>query len=258
MPGLPGTPPLRAHAQRVLAGRHLHQRWRKEPDIQPIPKHREPTKLRPISLISCTLKTDERMVLSRLQWRYGALHLTVLGYTPRVGTADRPPHPADSVSNKCPTITVFLDLERKAFDWPVLTLLFAHLERKGTGEDCSPGSRYYLQSPSGQTSSSRGLQIHATCDLENGIRPGRHSLKPVPVQPCYGGVVALRTFKAGTVPASVRRRPALDGHGRVTGSCIDANARSRNHHRQVARSWASNLGAEVPGHDYQEQPTQSV
>ena len=47
-----------------LAGR-LPPAW-KEADIQPIPKPRDPAKLRPISLTSCAAKTAERMVLSRL------------------------------------------------------------------------------------------------------------------------------------------------------------------------------------------------
>ena len=54
-----------------LVGR-LPSAW-KEADIQPIPKPREPAKLRPIFLASCAAKTAERMVLSRLQWRVGAL-----------------------------------------------------------------------------------------------------------------------------------------------------------------------------------------
>ena len=45
----------------------------KEADIQPIPKPREPTKLRPISLLSCTAKTAEKMVLARPQWQVGLL-----------------------------------------------------------------------------------------------------------------------------------------------------------------------------------------
>ena len=76
------------------AARRLPPAW-KEADIQPIPKPREPTKLRPISLLSCTAKTAERMVLARLQWRVGPLHPHVFGYTRGVSTAvacQPPPH----------------------------------------------------------------------------------------------------------------------------------------------------------------------
>ena len=55
-----------------VAGR-LPPAW-KEADIQPIPKPREPAKLRPISLISCVAKTAERMVLPSVQRRVEALH----------------------------------------------------------------------------------------------------------------------------------------------------------------------------------------
>ena len=86
----------------------------KEADIQPIPKPRDPAKLRPISLTSCAAKTAERMVLSRLQWRVWPLHPHELGFTRGSSTAD-------SIitllmrANHRSTLAVFLDLE-KAFE----------------------------------------------------------------------------------------------------------------------------------------------
>ncbi|XP_050717435.1 uncharacterized protein LOC126999146 [Eriocheir sinensis] len=94
------------------AGR-LPPAW-KEADIQPIPKPREPTKLRPISLLSCTGKTAERMVLSRLQWRVGGLHNNVFGFPRGLSTADSITTLLAHTNNR-PTIAVFLDLE-KAFE----------------------------------------------------------------------------------------------------------------------------------------------
>ncbi|XP_076043620.1 uncharacterized protein LOC143026735 [Oratosquilla oratoria] len=44
---------------------YLPSAW-KSADIQPIPKPKDPSKLRPISLLSCVAKTAERMVLTRL------------------------------------------------------------------------------------------------------------------------------------------------------------------------------------------------
>ena len=85
----------------------------KETNIQPIPKPREPTKLRPISLLSCTAKTAE-MVLARLQWRVGPLYQHVFGFTRGKSTTDSIFALLAQV-NHSPTIVVFLDLE-KAFD----------------------------------------------------------------------------------------------------------------------------------------------
>ncbi|XP_050706570.1 uncharacterized protein LOC126991941 [Eriocheir sinensis] len=95
-----------------LAGR-LPPAW-KDADIQPIPKPKEPNSFRPISLLSCTGKTTERMVLSRLQWRMGIPHPNVFGFTKAVP----------------PTITVFLDLE-KAFELASPHAILTALVRKG-------------------------------------------------------------------------------------------------------------------------------
>ena len=110
-----------------LAGR-LPPAW-KEADIQPIPKPRDPAKLRPISLTSCTAKTAERMVLSRLQWRVGALHPHVFGFTRGVSTADSIITLLTQVNHR-PTVAVFLDLE-KAFELASPHTILAALARKG-------------------------------------------------------------------------------------------------------------------------------
>ncbi|XP_050704464.1 uncharacterized protein LOC126989887 [Eriocheir sinensis] len=89
------------------AGR-LPPAW-KQADIQPIPKPREPTKLRPISLPSCTGKTAERMVLSRLQWRAGDIHHNVFGFARGLSTAGSITTLLARTNNR-PTIAVFLDL----------------------------------------------------------------------------------------------------------------------------------------------------
>ena len=95
----------------------------------PIPKPREPTKPRPISLMSCTAKTAERMVLTRLQWRLGPLHPHVFGFTRGVGTADSIMALLALVDNR-PAVAVFLDLE-KAFELASAHAILAALVQKG-------------------------------------------------------------------------------------------------------------------------------
>ena len=48
--------------------------------IHPIPKQNDPGALRPISLLSCVGKVMERMVLARLQWQVGPLHLHLFAF----------------------------------------------------------------------------------------------------------------------------------------------------------------------------------
>ncbi|XP_076042053.1 uncharacterized protein LOC143025957 [Oratosquilla oratoria] len=98
--------------QSLLVGRHPNT-W-KRADIQPIPKPREPSKPRPISLLSCTAKTAERMVLTRLMWRLGPLHPHIFGFSKGVGTADSIMTLLSHIDNR-PAVAVFLDLE-KAFE----------------------------------------------------------------------------------------------------------------------------------------------
>ena len=101
----------------------------KDADIQPIPKPREPNNFRPISLLSCTAKTAERMVLYRLQWRVGRLHPHVFGFTRGVSTADCLITLLAHTNNR-PTVTVFLDLE-KAFELASPHAILTALVRKG-------------------------------------------------------------------------------------------------------------------------------
>ncbi|KAG0720290.1 hypothetical protein GWK47_048823 [Chionoecetes opilio] len=68
-------------------------------------------------------------------------------------------------------------------------------------------------------------------------------------------LVAL-PFQAGT-SAQLRRRPGPRCH-RAGWAGFARRRRSRPHHRQVRGAGPQDLDAEVPGHDYQRQPTQSV
>ncbi|XP_076059544.1 uncharacterized protein LOC143036181 [Oratosquilla oratoria] len=115
----------------------------KEADIQPIPKPREPTKLRPISLLSCTAKTAERMVLARLQWRVEPLHPHIFGYTRGRSTADSILTLLNQVNHR-PAIVVFLDLE-KAFELASPHAILAALVRKGVMGRMLAWLRNYLQ-----------------------------------------------------------------------------------------------------------------
>ena len=91
----------------------LPSRW-KTAIIHPIPKPKDPGKMRPISLLSCTAKTAERMVLNRLKWKLGAPHQNVSGFTERRSTTDSIASLLATVNNQ-PAVVVFLDLE-KAFE----------------------------------------------------------------------------------------------------------------------------------------------
>ncbi|XP_076030419.1 uncharacterized protein LOC143018719 [Oratosquilla oratoria] len=115
----------------------------KEADIQPIPKPREPTKLRPISFLSCTAKTAERMVLAHLQWRVGPLHPHIFGYTRGRSTADSILTLLNQVNHR-PAIVVFLDLE-KAFEQASPHAILAALVRKGVMGRILAWLRDYLQ-----------------------------------------------------------------------------------------------------------------
>ena len=149
-----------------LAGR-LPPAW-KEADIQPIPKPREPSKLRPISLTSCAAKSAERMVLSRLQWRVGALHPHVFGFTRGLSTADSIITFLTRVNHR-PAVAVFLDLE-KAFELASPHAILAALAGKGVRGRLLVWLQDYLQ----QRSARVRFQGHRSSfrELENGTPQG--------------------------------------------------------------------------------------
>ena len=91
----------------------LPQSW-KRATIVPIPKPKEPGKYRPISLLSCLAKTAERMVLNRLQWKMGAPHEHLHGFTRGMSTAHSIATLLSTI-NTGASVAVFLDLE-KAFE----------------------------------------------------------------------------------------------------------------------------------------------
>ena len=83
-------------------------------DIQPIPKPKDPTNSRPISLLSCISKTAEKMVLNRLKWKVGPLNTNLFAYTEGVGTTENIVSILSTINNK-PALVIFIDLE-KAFE----------------------------------------------------------------------------------------------------------------------------------------------
>ncbi|XP_076052833.1 uncharacterized protein LOC143032247 [Oratosquilla oratoria] len=141
--GLAGDAALLATVNESWMAGCLPPSW-KEADIQPIPKPREPTKLRPISLLSCcTAKTAERMVLARLQWRVGPLHPHIFGYTRGRSTVDSILTLLNQVNHR-PAIVVSLDLE-KAFELASPHAILAALARKGVMGRMLAWLRDYLQ-----------------------------------------------------------------------------------------------------------------
>ena len=188
------------------AGR-LPPAW-KEADIQPIPKPREPTKLRPISLLSCTAKTAERMVLARLRWRVGPLHPHVFGYTRGVSTADSL-LTLLAQANHRPTVVIFLDLE-KAFELANPRAVHAALVQKGVRGRLLAWLRDYLQHRRARVKF-EGLRSSSQ-EFENGTPQGS-ILSPLLFNLLMEQLVAL-PFHDGTVLLSYADDLALVVTGR--------------------------------------------
>ncbi|KAK3895863.1 hypothetical protein Pcinc_000476 [Petrolisthes cinctipes] len=119
---------VRVQAFRTGTVGRLPPAW-KEADIQLIPKPREPSKLRPISLLSCLAKTAEKMVLARLQWHIGPSHPHIFGYNRGVSTADSILTLMTHINHR-PTVAVFIDLE-KAFELASPHAILDALVKKG-------------------------------------------------------------------------------------------------------------------------------
>ena len=102
-------------------------------DIQPIPKPKDPSNPRPISLLNCLEKTAEKMVLNRLKHKIGPLHPHLYAYTEKVGTTECI---ADVLSyiNGGSSIVIFLDLE-KAFELANPAAILYSTVRKGVKGD---------------------------------------------------------------------------------------------------------------------------
>ena len=188
------------------AGR-LPPSW-KVADIQPIPKPKDPTAFRPISLLSCTGKTAERMVLSRLQWSVGSLHPHVFGYTRGMSTADCLITLLAHANNQ-PTIVVFLDLE-KAFELASPHAILAALVRKGIRGRLLGWLQDYLQ----QRQARVRFQGHKSPYLtfENGTPQGG-ILSPFLFNVLMEQLVAL-PFREGTILLSYADDLALVVTGR--------------------------------------------
>ncbi|XP_063854131.1 uncharacterized protein LOC135096523 [Scylla paramamosain] len=180
----------------------------KEADIQPIPKPREPTKIRPISLLSCTAKTAERMVLARLQWRVGPSHPHVFGYTRGVSTADSILALLTQIDHR-PAVIVFIDLE-KAFELASPHAILDALVRKGVRGRLLAWLRDYLQRRRARV---RFQGLRSTFKvLENGTPQGG-ILSPLLFNLLMEQLVAL-PFHAGTVLLSYADDLALVVTGR--------------------------------------------
>ena len=102
------------HLANFTLKKHIKPKSWQSQDIQPTPKPNDPNSFRPISLMSCLLKTAERMVLKRLQWKTGPLHPRQFAFTEGVGTTECIIDVLTYINNGA-SIAVFLDLE-KAFE----------------------------------------------------------------------------------------------------------------------------------------------
>ena len=119
-----------------LALKKSPARWKIIP-IVPVPK-KEEGEFRPISLLSCLAKVMEKMILSRLRFLIGPLHLNLLGSTKSKGTMDAiatltkmasdakyyRSGPSTNALKIC--IAIFIDFE-KAFELANITSLLSIL-----------------------------------------------------------------------------------------------------------------------------------
>ena len=105
--------------------------------------HPKLTKLRYVSLFSCTAKTDERMVLAQLQWCVGPFHPHVFGFICGMSTADST---LLTQTNHRLTVVVFLNLE-KAFELDSPHAILEALLSKGVRGRLLVWLRDYLQHP---------------------------------------------------------------------------------------------------------------
>ncbi|XP_064116561.1 uncharacterized protein LOC135222403 [Macrobrachium nipponense] len=110
---------------------------------QPIPKPKEPNSYRPISLISCTEKTAERMVLNRLLWKTGPLHHRLYAYEEGIGTQECLADVMATINNK-KAIVVFLDLE-KGYELASAAAILAALADKAVKGNLLAWAKGYMQ-----------------------------------------------------------------------------------------------------------------
>lgn len=104
----------------------------KDAIIHPIPKPKEPGKVRPISLLSCLRKTAEKMVFARLQWMVGPPHRYIYAYTQNVGRRDFLAKLMVKLTNR-KVVVIFMDLE-KTFELandPAILSSLAHEGSRG-------------------------------------------------------------------------------------------------------------------------------
>ncbi|XP_076069251.1 uncharacterized protein LOC143041313 [Oratosquilla oratoria] len=195
-----------------LVGR-LPTTW-KRADIQPIPKPREPSKPRPISLLSCTAKTAERMVLTRLMWRLGPLHPHIFGFSKGVGTADSIMTLLSHIDNR-PAVAVFLDLE-KAFELASAHAILDALVQRGVQGRLLSWIEDYLLHRRARVRFQGHLSAYR--DLENGTPQGG-VLSPVLFNLLMEQLVSL-PFRGGTALLSYADDLVLVVSGKTRGNRI--------------------------------------
>ena len=104
----------------------LPKSW-KEPTVIPIPKGPNKGGFRPISLTPCIGKWMERIILNRLIWKLGSLHININGFCKGKGTGHCV---INLLSNDEKKIAIFIDLE-KAFELASPTVIVDILINRG-------------------------------------------------------------------------------------------------------------------------------
>ena len=102
-------------------------------DIQPIPKPNDPENPRPISLISCLAKNEEKIMLNRLKWKVGELHPNLFAYTKGRGATDCITAILSTINQKT-ALVICMDLE-KAFELASAPAILENLVNKGVKGD---------------------------------------------------------------------------------------------------------------------------
>ena len=151
----------------TMVQQNLPQVWNQQ-DTQPIPKPKDPSNPRPISLLSCLEKTAEKMVLKRLQFKIGPLHPSLYAYRDGVGTTECLMDVFSCINSKA-AVVVFLDLE-KAFELASPAAILHSLVQKGVKGDLLAWAKNYSLNRQARVKFQGEISTYKT--LENGTPQG--------------------------------------------------------------------------------------
>ena len=181
----------------------LPKRW-KHAIIVPIPKPGQPKTPRPISLLCTVDKLMERMVLPRLQYKYGPLHPNIRAFCTERGTDDCLNTLLTLLNIKLPRtkkrlpMAIFLDLE-KAFELANDSIILDLLASRGINGKMLAWITSYLDKRTAQVRFQGKLST--THCFENGTPQGA-ILSPFLFNVIMEHIVSIKTFTQYTTVMS--------------------------------------------------------